>query len=138
MRTCYAGQVAADRLDQVVTLNGWVHRRRDHGGVIFIDLRDREGLAQVVCDPDRPEMFAVAERIRNEFCVKIVGKVRRRPAGTENANLKSGEIDGAVRGNLPAGRTMKCLAREFNIKVRRLALVEQSGVVGRQAEQAAV
>ncbi len=93
MRTCYAGQVAADRLDQVVTLNGWVHRRRDHGGVIFIDLRDREGLAQVVCDPDRPEMFAVAERIRNEFCVKIVGKVRRRPAGTENANLKSGEIE---------------------------------------------
>jgi aspartyl-tRNA synthetase len=85
--------VAADRLDQVVTLNGWVHRRRDHGGVIFIDLRDREGLAQVVCDPDRPEMFAVAERIRNEFCVKIVGKVRRRPAGTENANLKSGEIE---------------------------------------------
>ncbi len=93
MRTCYAGQVAADRLDQVVTLNGWVHRRRDHGGVIFIDLRDREGLAQVVCDPDRAEMFAVAERIRNEFCVKIVGKVRRRPAGTENPNLKSGEIE---------------------------------------------
>ena len=93
MRTCYAGQVAADRLDQVVTLFGWVHRRRDHGGVIFIDLRDREGLAQVVCDPDRAEMFAVAERIRNEFCVKIVGKVRRRPAGTENPNLKSGEIE---------------------------------------------
>ena len=93
MRTCYAGKVAADRLDQVVTLNGWVHRRRDHGGVIFIDLRDREGLAQVVCDPDRAEMFAAAERIRNEFCVKIVGKVRRRPAGTENPNLKSGEIE---------------------------------------------
>ena len=93
MRTCYAGQVAADRLDQVVTLNGWVHRRRDHGGVIFIDLRDREGLAQIVCDPDRAEMFAVAERIRNEFCVQVVGKVRRRPAGTENANLKSGEIE---------------------------------------------
>ncbi len=93
MRTCYAGQVAADRLDQVVTLNGWVHRRRDHGGVIFIDLRDREGLAQVVCDPDRAEMFSIAERIRNEFCVRIVGKVRRRPAGTENPNLKSGEIE---------------------------------------------
>ncbi|HQN11600.1 MAG TPA: OB-fold nucleic acid binding domain-containing protein, partial [Quisquiliibacterium sp.] len=66
MRTCYAGQVSTDRLDQVVTLFGWVHRRRDHGGVIFIDLRDREGLAQVVCDPDRAEMFAVAERIRSE------------------------------------------------------------------------
>ena len=93
MRTCYAGQVAADRLDEVVTLFGWVHRRRDHGGVIFIDLRDREGLAQVVCDPDRPEMFATAERVRNEFCVKIVGKVRRRPAGTGNASLKSGEVE---------------------------------------------
>ena len=93
MRTCYAGLVAADRLDQVVTLFGWVHRRRDHGGVIFIDLRDREGLAQVVCDPDRADVFAVAERIRNEFCVRIVGKVRRRPDGTSNANLKSGEIE---------------------------------------------
>jgi aspartyl-tRNA synthetase len=93
MRTCYAGQVAADRLDEVVTLFGWVHRRRDHGGVIFIDLRDREGLAQVVCDPDRPEMFATAERVRNEFCVKVVGKVRRRPAGTGNASLKSGEVE---------------------------------------------
>ncbi len=93
MRTCYAGQVAADRLDQVVTLFGWVHRRRDHGGVIFIDLRDREGLAQVVCDPDRAAMFSVAERVRNEFCVKVTGKVRRRPAGTENPNLKSGEIE---------------------------------------------
>jgi aspartyl-tRNA synthetase len=93
MRTCYAGLVAADRLDQVVTLYGWVHRRRDHGGVIFIDLRDREGLAQVVCDPDRAAMFGIAERVRNEFCVKVTGKVRRRPAGTENANLKSGEIE---------------------------------------------
>jgi aspartyl-tRNA synthetase len=93
MRTCYAGEVAADRLDQEVTLFGWVHRRRDHGGVIFIDLRDREGLAQVVCDPDRAAMFATAERVRNEFCVRVTGKVRRRPAGTENANLRSGEIE---------------------------------------------
>jgi aspartyl-tRNA synthetase len=93
MRTCYAGQVSVDHLDQVVSLSGWVHRRRDHGGVIFIDLRDREGLAQVVCDPDRKEVFATAERIRNEFCVRIVGKVRRRPEGTTNANLKSGEIE---------------------------------------------
>ncbi|NCW25278.1 MAG: aspartate--tRNA ligase, partial [Betaproteobacteria bacterium] len=93
MRTCYTGLVCADHLDQVVILFGWVHRRRDHGGVIFIDLRDREGLAQIVCDPDRPEMFAAAERIRNEFCIKVKGKVRRRPAGTENAGLRSGEIE---------------------------------------------
>ncbi len=93
MRTCYAGEVSTDRLDQTVTLFGWVHRRRDHGGVIFIDLRDREGIAQVVCDPDRPDMFKVAERIRNEFCVRVVGRVRRRPDGTDNANLKSGAIE---------------------------------------------
>ena len=93
MRTCYAGEVSTDRLDQIVILNGWVHRRRDHGGVIFIDLRDREGVAQVVCDPDRPSMFAVAERIRNEFCVKVVGKVRRRPQGTENSGIRSGAIE---------------------------------------------
>jgi aspartyl-tRNA synthetase len=93
MRTCYTGLVCADHLDQVVTLFGWVHRRRDHGGVIFIDLRDREGLAQIVCDPDRPEMFAAAERIRNEFCIQVKGKVRRRPMGTENAGLRSGEIE---------------------------------------------
>jgi aspartyl-tRNA synthetase len=93
MRTCYAGLVSTDRLDQVVTLFGWVHRRRDHGGVIFIDLRDREGLAQVVCDPDRADVFRTAERIRNEFCVKVTGKVRRRPEGTTNPNLRSGEIE---------------------------------------------
>ncbi len=93
MRTCYTGQVAADRMDQIVTLYGWVQRRRDHGGVIFIDLRDREGLAQIVCDPDRADTFATAEKVRNEFCLKIVGKVRRRPEGTTNPNLKSGEIE---------------------------------------------
>ncbi|MDR1423332.1 MAG: aspartate--tRNA ligase [Azoarcus sp.] len=93
MRTHYCGRVTAAHLDQTVTLCGWTHRRRDHGGVIFIDLRDREGLAQVVCDPDRPEMFKTAEAIRNEFCLKISGKVRRRPAGTENPHLASGEIE---------------------------------------------
>ena len=93
MRSCYTGQVSTGHLDQVVTLFGWVHRRRDHGGVIFIDLRDREGLAQIVCDPDRPDMFAVAERLRNEYCVKVVGKVRRRPEGTANANIRSGEVE---------------------------------------------
>ncbi len=93
MRTCYAGQVSEKLLDQTVTLMGWAHRRRDHGGVIFIDLRDREGLVQIVCDPDRPEMFKVAEEVRNEFCLKIVGKVRARPAGTENGNLVSGKVE---------------------------------------------
>ncbi len=93
MRTCYAGQVSAEYLDRTVTLFGWVHRRRDHGGVIFIDLRDREGLAQVVCDPDRQDVFATAERIRNEFCVRVTGRVRRRPEGTTNPNLRSGEVE---------------------------------------------
>lgn len=93
MRTQYCGQVTAADLDQIVTLCGWVHRRRDHGGVIFIDLRDREGLVQVVCDPDRAETFATAESVRSEFVLKIAGKVRRRPAGTENSALTSGEIE---------------------------------------------
>jgi len=93
MRSNYTGLVCADDLDNEVSLVGWVHRRRDHGGVIFIDLRDREGIAQIVCDPDRPEMFALAESIRNEFCIRITGKVRRRPEGTTNKDLKSGEIE---------------------------------------------
>ncbi|KAB2969507.1 aspartate--tRNA ligase [Zoogloea sp.] len=93
MRTQYCGLVSTAYLDQIVTLCGWVHRRRDHGGVIFIDLRDREGLVQVVCDPDRADMFHVAETVRNEFVLKITGKVRRRPGGTENTNLVSGEIE---------------------------------------------
>jgi aspartyl-tRNA synthetase len=93
MRTCYVGEIGTGHLDQTVTLFGWVHRRRDHGGVIFIDLRDREGLAQIVCDPDRPEMFSAAERIRSEYCIRVTGKVRRRPAGTENANLGSGAVE---------------------------------------------
>ncbi|MBU4609895.1 aspartate--tRNA ligase [Achromobacter sp. GG226] len=93
MRTCYTGQVCRDHLGQTVTLFGWVHRRRDHGGIIFIDLRDREGLAQIVCDPDEPVSFAVAERLRNEFCVRITGVVRERPQGTVNADLKSGEVE---------------------------------------------
>ncbi len=93
MRTHYCGQLNAGHVDQIVTLCGWNHRRRDHGGVIFIDLRDREGLAQIVCDPDRPEMFKLAESVRGEFVLKITGKVRRRPAGTENPNMPSGEIE---------------------------------------------
>lgn len=93
MRTTYSGLVNAAYLDQIVTLYGWAHRRRDHGGVIFIDLRDREGLVQIVCDPDRAETFKIAEGVRNEFCLKIVGKVRRRPEGTVNSNLISGEVE---------------------------------------------
>ena len=93
MRTTYCGLVSESLLDQTVTLMGWAHRRRDHGGVIFIDLRDREGLVQIVCDPDRPEMFAVAEGVRNEFCLKVTGRVRARPAGTENTVLTSGKIE---------------------------------------------
>jgi aspartyl-tRNA synthetase len=93
MRTEYAGRVDARYIGQTVTLYGWVHRRRDHGGVIFIDLRDREGLVQVVCDPDAAAVFASAEKIRNEYCVRIEGTVRRRPPGTTNANLPSGEIE---------------------------------------------
>ncbi|MGA9666613.1 MAG: aspartate--tRNA ligase [Gallionella sp.] len=93
MRTHYCGLLNTDQLDQTVTLCGWAHRRRDHGGVIFIDLRDREGLAQIVCDPDRADMFRVAESVRNEFVLRITGRVRHRPAGTTNANITSGEIE---------------------------------------------
>ncbi len=93
MRTDYCGLISKKYLGQTVTLFGWAHRRRDHGGVIFIDVRDREGLVQVVIDPDTPEAFASAEKVRNEFVLKIVGKVRERPAGTTNANLISGEIE---------------------------------------------
>ncbi|MBH9577941.1 aspartate--tRNA ligase [Inhella proteolytica] len=93
MRTSYCGDVSEALLGQEVTLMGWAHRRRDHGGVIFIDLRDRQGLVQVVCDPDRAEMFKTAEGVRGEFCLQVKGKVRARPAGTENANLVSGKIE---------------------------------------------
>jgi len=93
MRTHYCGQVNAAHIDQTVSLYGWAHRRRDHGGVIFIDLRDREGLVQVVCDPDRAATFATAERVRNEYCLRVAGRVRRRPEGTINPNLGSGEVE---------------------------------------------
>ncbi|MBS0303386.1 MAG: aspartate--tRNA ligase, partial [Proteobacteria bacterium] len=93
MRTHYCGLVTEALIGQSVTLCGWVNRRRDHGGVIFVDLRDREGYVQVVCDPDRPEMFKTAEDLRNEFCIQIQGLVRARPEGTTNDNLKSGKIE---------------------------------------------
>ncbi len=93
MRTHYCGKLSAALLGQTVTLAGWAHRRRDHGGVIFIDLRDREGLAQVVSDPDRKATFATAEKIRNEFVLKVTGLVRRRPEGTVNPSIASGEVE---------------------------------------------
>ena len=93
MRTHYCGELSAALIGQNVTLAGWAHRRRDHGGVIFIDLRDREGLAQVVCNPDSAAMFKMAESVRNEFVLRITGTVRRRPEGASNANIGSGEIE---------------------------------------------
>jgi aspartyl-tRNA synthetase len=93
MRTDYAGLIDIRYLGQSVTIFGWAHRRRDHGGVIFIDLRDREGLVQVVCDPDRPETFRNADSVRNEYVLRVTGLVRKRPAGSTNPNLKSGEIE---------------------------------------------
>jgi aspartyl-tRNA synthetase len=93
MRSYYCGEVDSALLDKEITLCGWVHRRRDHGGVIFVDLRDREGLVQVVFDPDRAEIFAVAEDIRNEFVLQIRGRVRRRPEGTVNSDMRTGEVE---------------------------------------------
>ncbi len=93
MRTIYCGQVNASHIDQPVTLCGWVHRRRDLGGLIFIDMRDREGIVQVFFDPDRPEAFALASELRNEFCIQITGLVRARPASQVNADMATGAIE---------------------------------------------
>ena len=93
MRTHYCGQVDASLTGQTITVAGWAQRRRDHGGVIFVDLRDRAGLLQVVFDPDRAAVFATAERVRNEYVLKVTGLVRARPQGTANANLKSGQVE---------------------------------------------
>lgn len=93
MRTHYCGSLTESQLEQTVTICGWVHRRRDHGGVIFLDMRDRDGLVQVVIDPDTPEAFATADRARSEYVLKITGRIRKRYAGTENANMTSGQIE---------------------------------------------
>ena len=93
MRSHYCGLVTEALLGQTVSLCGWVNRRRDHGGVIFVDIRDREGYVQVVCDPDRAAMFEVAEDLRNEFCIQVKGLVRSRPTGTINESLKSGKVE---------------------------------------------
>ncbi|MDH3646406.1 MAG: aspartate--tRNA ligase [Gammaproteobacteria bacterium] len=93
MRTHYCGEITAALIDKEVEVSGWVHRRRDHGGVIFIDLRDREGLVQVVFDPDREDIFALADRARSEFVLNVKGRVRHRPEGTVNPNMRTGEIE---------------------------------------------
>lgn len=93
IRTQYCGSVTESYIDQIITVVGWVHRRRDHGGVIFLDMRDRDGLLQVVIDPDTPEAFATADKARSEFILKITGRVRRRYEGTTNPNMKSGQIE---------------------------------------------
>ena len=93
MRSHYCGELNSEHIDQEVELCGWVHRRRDHGGVIFIDLRDREGIAQIVFDPDRPEYFQIADAVRHEYVIRILGKVRRRPEGTINPDMPTGEIE---------------------------------------------
>ena len=93
MRSIYCGELTASHLEQEVTLCGWVHRRRDHGGVIFVDLRDHHGLVQVVFDPDTPEIFTIAERIRNEYVLRVKGRVRNRPEGTINPDLPTGEVE---------------------------------------------
>jgi len=93
MRSHYCGEINEKLIGEQVEVTGWVHRRRDHGGVIFVDLRDREGLLQVVFDPDRPEIFTEAERIRGEFVLAVKGKVRQRPEGTINPNMPTGQIE---------------------------------------------
>jgi aspartyl-tRNA synthetase len=93
MRSHYCGQLNETLVDQTVTLCGWVHRRRDHGGVIFLDMRDRDGIAQVVVDPDTAEAFATADRARSEYVLRIQGRVRLRPEGTQNPNMPTGMIE---------------------------------------------
>ena len=93
MRSHYCGQVDEGLIGEEISVTGWVHRRRDHGGVIFVDLRDREGLLQVVFDPDTPDIFAEAERIRGEYVLAFKGKVRPRPEGTVNPNMTTGQVE---------------------------------------------
>ena len=93
MRSDYCGNINETRIGEEISVCGWVHRRRDHGGVIFVDLRDREGLLQIVFDPDRPEIFAEAERIRSEYVLAVKGVVRQRPEGTVNPSMPTGQVE---------------------------------------------
>jgi aspartyl-tRNA synthetase len=93
MRTHFCGELNREHIDQTVTVCGWVNRRRDHGGVIFVDLRDKKGILQVVFDPDSADMFALAESVRNEFVLKVTGLIRVRPEGTVNSDMPTGEVE---------------------------------------------
>ncbi|HZD52373.1 MAG TPA: OB-fold nucleic acid binding domain-containing protein, partial [Woeseiaceae bacterium] len=93
MRSHYCGEINESLIGHAISVAGWVHRRRDHGGVIFVDLRDREGVLQVVFDPDHPEIFAEAERIRSEYVLAVKGTVRPRPEGTANPNMATGQVE---------------------------------------------
>ena len=129
MRSHYCGHVNESLIGQQVAVAGWVHNRRDHGGVIFIDLRDREGLLQVVFDPDTKDVFANAERLRREFCIRVVGKVRARPGNTANANLASGQVEVLVhelevlsRAETPPFHHDEATNEELRLKYRYLDL----------------
>ena len=93
MRSHYCGELRATHVGETVALTGWVHRRRDHGGVIFLDIRDRTGIVQVVYDPDAKDSFVTADRVRNEYVLRMLGRVRRRQEGAENPNMATGEIE---------------------------------------------
>src|SRR3954466_8665831 len=97
MRSHYCGDLDASQIGRDVELCGWVHRRRDHGGVIFLDVRDHSGIVQVVYDPDVEESFAIADRVRSEYVLRVTGRVRARPAGTVNQDMKTGEVEGLGR-----------------------------------------
>ena len=118
MRTHYCGEVDESLVGRTVSVAGWVHRRRDHGGVIFVDLRDREGLLQVVFDPAEAAVFAEAERLRGEWVIRVAGSIRPRPDGTANPNLKSGAVE--------------LLAREIEVLNRSEALPFQLDEEGRE------
>ena len=136
MRTHYCGQVNESLSGQTVSVAGWVHRRRDHGGVIFIDLRDREGLLQLVFDPSNAQVFAQAERLRSEFCVRVSGQVRPRPAGTANANLASGQVELLAseleilsRSETPPFHHDEHVNEELRLKYRYIDLRRDAGTI---------
>ena len=129
MRSHYCGQIDRSLIGEQISVCGWVHRRRDHGGVIFIDLRDREGLLQVVFDPDRKEIFAQAERIRGEYVLAVKGLVRERPEGTINENMPTGhvevlahELDVLNRSETPPFHHDEPAGEELRLKYRYLDL----------------
>ena len=132
MRSHYCGQVNEKLVGQEVTVAGWVHRRRDHGGVIFADLRDREGLLQIVFDPNNKAQFTEAEKLRNEFVVQVRGVVRERPSGTANANLSSGKVELLAREIVTLNRSEPLLfqldehvSEEVRLKYRYLDLCRE-------------